>query len=93
MPEAQKRRIYWQSVKNRSATKERCRDDEMNGLISAARAGAVRAAVAYYSSQYRRRIKVGYEGKHIQVDEPEHPHSPFMMMVLVVLVVIVVVRS
>jgi hypothetical protein len=43
-----KRRGYAQSLKNRSAIKERFRDDGMNDLFSAAGAGAVRAAVAYY---------------------------------------------
>jgi hypothetical protein len=45
--------MYAQMLKNRTAMKERFRDDEMNGLFSAAGAGAVRAAVAYYSSQYQ----------------------------------------
>jgi hypothetical protein len=40
--------MYAQSLKNRSAIKEGFRDDEMEELFSAAGAGAVRAAVAYY---------------------------------------------
>jgi hypothetical protein len=75
-----------QSLKNRSATEERFYENE---------------GVAYFPQLEQEQsapqlpiaeVSIGESvrvGKNIQLEEPEHPHSPFMMIGLIVLMVAV----